>query len=98
MRALYGNKKGKVTNRYVVIYDKYHTVGDPINMRNYTIHSEREVTSFEIREIILSMKNEYRIYHYESAERLVDDELRCMVITPQEVVENFKTNEQSRIS
>jgi len=98
MRALYGHQIKGETCKYVVIYDRYHEVGDNISMKHYTILAERQVTDFERKEIVLAMKNGYRIYRYDSIEHLVDDELRCLVITPQEVVENFKTNEQSRIS
>ena len=93
MRALYGYKKKTDNTPYVVIYDNHHEVGEPIKMKNFNIISEREVTEFERKEIVSYMSDSYRIYHYDSIEKLVEDELNALIITPTEVIANFRENE-----
>ena len=98
MRVLYGYKRQPGTCIYELIYDKYHDVGEPIKMKKHIVTSEREVTNNERDRIVFKMGKPYRIYEYDTIEHLVDDELNMFIITPIEVIENFKTNEKSSIN
>ncbi|MBE9469008.1 MAG: hypothetical protein IMY72_11915 [Bacteroidetes bacterium] len=98
MRVLYGYSMKKGVCQYELIYDKHHNVSEPIEMKHHTVINERDVTRNERDRIVCKMKKSYRIYKYETIDNLVDDELNMLIITPFEVVENFKINEKSRIN
>jgi hypothetical protein len=93
MRALYGYAKKPCAKPYCIIFQRYFDLGDPATSNNYHIIGEREVTLLERHDMVTTMKRLNRVYIYESIEALIDDELRSLVLTPNEITENLKAYE-----
>lgn len=95
MRVMYGHKRTSNHKPFVIVFQRMQDVGAPIIASKTTIIHEREVTPGEYRDIVRNMPRNNRIYHFNSVEDLADSELRNLVITPLEVVNNLKLYEQT---
>lgn len=95
MRVIYGYMH-HAQKPFVTIYQKLQRVGDSTStLKAISVLGEREVTERESSDIVDKIKFNNRVYSYSSVEALVDDDLRFLVCTPQDVQNNLSIYEQS---
>ena len=94
MRVIYAVKKDEdVPYRFCCMYETFTSPRLSILLNKFIVCGQREADEIEMLEMVHSCNRQYRIYHYQTVDELVADEIRVGKQTPTEVIEKLRKYE-----